>query len=143
MDQLRGTDWHGAFVDDDLIGINQGGQVVGHTQDKGEVGGAIGTGRGGQGQEDDLGFPDPVGQAGGEMEAFLFDIAFKQDIQAGLVDGDFAGLQACDFVSVDVDAGDVIACFRKADPGDEPYVSCSDDGDFHKWVKIERKGHRA
>ena len=66
-----------------------------------------------------------------EFDWAAWDRQLEEDIQAGLIDGDLAGLQAGDFDLVDIDAGHVVAALGKAGTGNQAYISRSYDRDLH------------
>ncbi len=79
---------------------------------------------------------------GRELQAFGLDVGLDERIETGLVDGDFAPLEAFDLLGVDVDAKHVIAGIGKAGAGDEADVTGSEYGDSHVFPEHARNGRK-
>src|SRR5688572_6057172 len=75
-----------------------------------------------------------------ELQAFGFDIALDERIEARFVDGNDALFQAFDLFVVDIDAKHVVAGVRKAGTGDEADVTGAENGDSHIFTWHARIG---
>src|SRR5690606_6328106 len=72
-----------------------------------------------------------LGEARRRPEAAAFDIALQQFLEAEFVDRRIARVDPRHLRRVEIDAGDLMALFREADPGDEPDIAGADDCDLH------------
>ena len=64
------------------------------------------------------------------------DVLGDELLETGLVNGDFTGMEARNFLLVDVDAYNIIAGVSEAGSGDQAHVAGADDGQFHVWCLI-------
>ena len=130
-DEVAGADGDGALVDDDLVAVQGAGDALGGVLDIGQVGRAVLLGRGADGDEDDLGLLHGGVQVRGELEAAIGDVAPDHLLQARLVDGHDALVQAVDLGRDLVHADHVVAHVRKDDARDQPDIPCSDNANVH------------
>ena len=72
------------------------------------------------------------GEVGGEGEALFAHVLLHQVFEAGLVNGNHAGLKGVDLLRVDVDTDDVIAEIGQSCAGDEAYVARPDYSNIHE-----------
>lgn len=91
-DFLAGLYRDGAFINDYFVTFHRAGDVAGDALDEGEVDGAVGLGRGGDGDEDNVGIADAIIGGGGEGEAAFGDVGLDHFFETRLVDGNAAGL---------------------------------------------------
>lgn len=126
-DFLTGLDGDGAFINDDFVTAHAGGNVAGDAFDESEVDGAVGLGRCGHTDKNDVGILDAFLGGSGEREAAGFDIAFDQFFEAGFVDGDAASAEHVDFGFVAIDTDHIVSNFSKASARDEAHITRSDD----------------
>src|SRR4029078_1459474 len=64
---------------------------------------------------------------------FGLDVGGDQRVQAGLEDRYLAAAQACDLVTILVDAGDLVAEIGKAGAGNQPHIARANHGDSHQY----------
>jgi hypothetical protein len=138
FDHAAGADRNGRLGDDQLRAVHVLGDRAGDLFDVAEVGGAIGLGRGADGDEDRTGGGDGAGEVGREAEAAFAGVLADDLVEAGLVDGDLAAVEGVDLGDVDVDADHVVAEVGEAGAGDEADVARSDDCDLHLGVPPEK-----
>lgn len=134
-----GAHGHGGFVDHDLGGGHVAADIAGGRQHIAQVGGAIFVRRGAHGNELDIAETDAGFDVAGEAQAAGGMVAFDEFLQAGFVDGHFAGVEHLDLGGVEIQAKDVVAEFRQAGACDQAYIATTDDGDFHERVSREVK----
>ena len=75
-------------------------------------------------------------RVGGEAETPGGDVLGYDFFEARFINGDLAGEQLGDFLLVVVDADDLVPHLREAGARGEPYVTRSDDGDFHEMMTV-------
>ena len=114
LDLVGRADRHRRLVDDDAVFGHVAADGLGDGEHVREVGRAVLVGRGADGDELEQAVADALFRVGRELEAPLLEVALHQHVEARLVDGDVARLQARDLAGVDVDADDVVAGFGKA-----------------------------
>ncbi len=81
------------------------------------------------GDVDDLGAGDSLGDVRGERQALA--VSLEKLVETGLVDRDDAASQSVDLRLDDVANDDVMAELGETRAGDEPHVSSAEDGDAH------------
>ena len=122
-DLLAGLDRDGALVDDDAVFLDVDGDFAGDALDKAEIDAAVGLGRRGHGDKDDLRRGDGVGDGGGEGKASGGDVLLHELLKAGLVNGNVTGAELLDFLDVVIHADDVMAHFGETSARDQPNVT--------------------
>jgi hypothetical protein len=125
FDCFAGLDWDGAFIDDDAVFAfaENACDLAGDAFDVGEIDAAIDLGWSRDSDENDLGMIDAVLDGVGKPEAFCRNVAMDEFLEAGLIDGDLAGLKHVDFALVVIDTDDVVADFSEAGTRDQAYIA--------------------
>ena len=129
--ELAGADRHRRLVHDDGVALHRLADRARDLADGGEVGLAIALGRRADGDEDDDGAADRVGEIGRERQAGIRHVARDHLFQARLVDRHAAGTQLGDLVVLVVHTDDLVAEVGEDGARDEADVAGSDDADVH------------
>ena len=130
-DLRGGADRHRALVDDDRVAVHRPADVARHAEHVLQVGRAVLALRRADGDEDDLGGADGLGQVGRERQPLLARVAPDQLLEPRLVDRHPPAAKHPDLRLVLVDADDVVAVLGEAGAHDQPDVAGSDDRNFH------------
>ncbi len=117
-----------AFIDNHAVFGHDLGDAAGDFFDIDQIDAAVFLGRGGDGDEDDLGSGNGVLDGGSEGKASGLDVFADQFLETGFVDGDFARLELGNFFFVVVHADDAVTDVGKARSGHESDVAGTDDG---------------
>jgi hypothetical protein len=96
-----------------------------------EVGRAVLARRGADGNEQDFGTLQRIGQARGEEETLVLRVALDQRFEARLIDGHHAGAQQLHAAWIAVHADDLVSQLGQTAGGHQPHIPCSDHGNFH------------
>ena len=136
---LAGFDGHRAFVHHDLVAGHGAGDVAGHALDVAQVHRAVRLGRGGDGDEDDVGFLNAFRRALGEAEPPGGDVFPDEFFQSRFIDGNTSRLQQFDLGGVAVHADNLVTDLGKAGSRYQADVASSDDGQLHadQWVRVK------
>ena len=126
-DAAAGADGDGRFGDDDGGGREMLGDLFDGGEHVGEVGVAVAAAGGrADGDEDGVHAGDGGGDVVAEGQAAGGGVRRDQGLQAGLVDGDGAALEAGELGGVHLDHGDVVAEFGETGAGDEAHIASAD-----------------
>src|SRR5262249_53729782 len=106
-------------------------ELVGNAQDIFKIGGAVLAGRGRQREENDLGLSYPVLEVGGEFQPFFLEVAQKELLEPGFVDGDLAVGELFNLLRVDVHTNNVISRLSETGACNESYIAGADHSNFH------------
>ena len=139
---VGGADRHRGLGDDHLVFGHVLADGPRHRQHVLEIRRAVFVGRRAHRDELQLAMRHALGRRGGEPQAFGIGIGLDERIETGLMDGNFAPLEAFDLLGVDVDAQHVIAGIGKAGAGDQTDVTGSEYGDSHVFLTYARMGAR-
>ena len=127
---FRGTNRHGAFVDDDLVVFDHLAEFVGDSKNVAQIGRTIFARRRGERQENQGSVGHGFRERGREGKAARLDVALEQNVEVRFVNRDVARLHGGDFLFVDVDADHLIARLRETCPRDEAHVS----GSYYRYL---------
>src|SRR5205807_4653751 len=114
---------NGALVDNDTIVGQDIGNLARDLFDEAKIDFAIGLGRRGHGDEDDLGLIDAFADAIAKVQAMRGDVSMNDFLQARFVNGNTAVAQGLDFLLVVIYADDVVTDVGKASSGNQSYVT--------------------
>ena len=128
---LRGD---GAFFDDQFRAAGFGADEAGYAIDGAEIGIAVGERRSADADENCVCGGNGFGWVAFEAQAIRGAIARDDAFEAGLVNGEMAGLEDFDFREIAIGADDIVADFREAAACYQTYVARADDRDFQSGV---------
>src|SRR5882757_8702594 len=132
MHFFGGTYRDGALINNDLIVFQDLSQAIRYPQYVFEVGGAVFSGRGREGQEYDLGVFDALFEIGSEPEAFFLQVAEEELFQARLINGDLPVGELLHFTGIYIHAYYIISSLGKTSAGDQTYITRTYYSNFHK-----------
>ena len=112
---------------------------AGHLHHMAEIGRAVFTGRGADGDQLEQSVLNGLGGIHRELQALRLQIAPDQCLEAGLVDGHLAPRQRGDLGRIHVHADDMIARIGQAGPGDEADVAGTEYGYTHAGLRLETR----
>ena len=132
LDFRAGADGNRGLQDDHGAPGETGGDLPRCGVDVTQVGMAVAAAaRCADGDEDGVGVRHGV-EIGANGKTPGADVARHEVLEARFVDGDFAGVQACDLFGVVVHTGDAGAEFREAGPRHQADIAGADDDDLHR-----------
>ena len=119
------------LIDDRFGRAKIRGDLAANLPDTAQVGAAVVALRRADGDEDDLGLGDPVGQVRREPQPAVAQVAMHELAQPGLIDRNSSLRQPFDLTLDLVDAYDVVSALCQAGSLHQSNISRSDDCDLH------------
>ena len=128
---VGGAHRHGRFGDDDAVAVQVRADGARHRQHVAQVGRTVLPGGRADGDQLEKPVLHALRRIGREFDAAGLRVALDERVEPGLVDRDFAALQALDLARIDVHAHDVVAGVGQAGPRHQAHVAGAENRHSH------------